>query len=350
MFIKLFYSMLVMLVLVSCYVNPSMNEQPITLMPTATIPPDVNPRDIYVDQNSLELIRNLGKQHSGGISASIKATYDEQFAESYSSFHVESEMPFLGQGWVWNADASPHNFAILCLLDYYQIPCAPSTNLVTIKTLTANQEHFFPIEMPLLEYGLHDLGLILIRDPYLGIQMTDLSERSETLSVFANHNVYVENSVEIPQIETFFPEPRDGLTDYSSLFYVSKNPDLLERNGLIEVWLLESSYPGEMVDLYFHFNDTEDLNADMIVVMAFINYEQVPILYENQPYFPFYIERTPVTWQTLPVQIRAPEQPGVYEIWFMGVSYPFHPLEINGESVGKFYAEDSQRIRLEVIP
>jgi len=319
--------------------------------PTATIPPDVDAKDIYIDYGTLETIRSIAEQHPGGVSAGFDATYDERFSNSFTAFHVASGEPFIGQAWIWNADPNPHDFAALCLLNYVQVPCTPESPSVHFQHFAANEEVSLPIELPELEDGIQDFEVLIVRDPYRDIDEPDLQHRSETFSISPNCLLYVGESTQPPDIERIFPDPKPALEGHGVMFFVSELADPLEQDGGILIWLSTSAEASEMIDFYIHLSGEDDLDPDdkTMAAMAFVDYEQVPLYVNGEPHLPLYMRRKTKTWQPVAVQIRAPDQPGVYELLVTVHDYAHSGLtKVGDQYVSDASTESSQLVRLEV--
>jgi len=323
---------------------------------TATVPSNVSAKDIYIDYETLETIRSIGEQHPGGVSAGFYATYDERFSDTFDAFHVANGEPFVGQARIWNADPNPHDFAALCLLNYVQVPCTPESPTPHFQHFAANEEVFLPIELPELEDGRQDFEMLIVRDPYRDIDEPDLQHRSETFSISPNCLLYVGESTQPPHIEQIFPTPKPILRGHDVMFFISELAEPLEEHGGILIWLSTSARPGEMIDFYIHFNGEETPFPDgrSMVAMAFIDYEQSPLYVNGKPHLPLYVRRKKGTWQPTAVQIRAPDQPGIYEflVTVRDYAYP-HLTKIFTTRTGEQYVNDastesSQLIRLEV--
>ena len=325
---------------------------PATRRGNATIPPGVDSRDILVDYEAIARIHSTFGTASNAISTGIFATYEEQLATRCCDFSIASGRPFTGQIWIRNEDLVAHDMAFLCLMDYVQIPCTPNAADVQLREFAAEEEILSPIEIPDLGKGLHDFAVLVIHEPYQDIDAPDLGDRSETGRAMLLSALFVGDSTKAPEVDPVFPEPGPLLEGYGSLFFISKRAELVEPHGGILIWLSESSNSGEMIDFYLHFNDQDDprTRRRMMAVMAFLNYEQVPIYINGQEHLPLYVQREPDTWQPLAVQIQAPSQPGVYEMLVVVRDYAHSRLTDEEHYFGPASTEHSQLIKLEVKP
>lgn len=316
-------------------------------MPIATVPPNVNPHDVYINQDTIEAIHSVGKQHPGGFSPVIFASYGERFQNAYSSYHTNTKEPFTGQLWVWNADTSAHTFAILCLMNYVQIPCSPIKSDVDILKLSANQEDFLPIELHSLTNGMHDFEALVVRDPYVGIETANSADRVETRGLPASANIYAGSVTNPPVIDSINPDRKAGII-WDKTFFISPLAEPHEDNGSVMVWLDETININETLEFYIHFGGDDDPENHILAVTAYINYKQVPLIVDEHERLPLYVQRQAKTWQHLKVGIRSPNELGIYELLIVVRTYPHTPFEVDSEYISKATTDFSQRIRLVV--
>ncbi|MCZ7669162.1 MAG: hypothetical protein M5U34_19215 [Chloroflexi bacterium] len=102
-----------------------------------------------------------------------------------NAYHVTSDKGFMGQAWIFNPSDQEHKFALICLLDYQQVPCSPEQTLENIITVTAQTEHFVSMYLSQLTAGLHDLGLLIIREPYQNIDTGLNHSSTDLVSIFS---------------------------------------------------------------------------------------------------------------------------------------------------------------------
>lgn len=322
------------------------------VVPTATIPADVNPRSIvqidYATRTALAY--DMAMEHPGLFPLGLDATYDVQFPGLYETYHIDEGQSFIGQVYIFNGDNQTHDIAVICLLNHVQTPCTPASSVVRQYVIAPMTEFNPPVEIPPLPPGRHDFDVLVVRDPYVDIMENDLDSRSRTLAPAATRNLYVGDLSSPPDddIETVFPPPKPGLKNYSSMFWVGELPELLNANGHIPIWLSSTVSPDEILNFYIHFNGLDEPEGKIIAVTAFINYEQVPLYYEGEPYTPLFVKRETKTWQPTEVQVRVPHEPGIYELLIFARAHAFESIEIGRLQPLVIFSEVSQRIRLEV--
>lgn len=106
----------------------------------------------------------------------------------------------------------------------------------------------------------------------------------------------------------------------------------------------------DVMSFFIHLGGADDPEDHNVVFSAFLNYEQIPLIVNRQPYLPLYLSREAKTWQFIPVSVQLPDVPGDYEFILVEREYPHSYFEINGEYVGKAFTEFSQRIRVSIHP
>lgn len=314
-------------------------------MPIATIPTGSQPGDMYTE--TLESARAIGLQHPNGVSSGLFASYGVQFENSFYSFHLDSRQAFVGRGWLLSSAHESHDFVVSCWVDYIQVSCHPDWEKQHYIRLESEEDILFPIIISGLTEGVHDVQFLAVRDPYVGIEMADLQERSETFTASPYRNLYVGTSNAPPKIESVAPVTKAPLPVLDVTFFISKKAKPVEAQG-VEVWLSETTSPNEFLDFYIHFNGQDDPNDNLMAVMALVNYEQVPLYIDGMPHIPLYVQREARTWQPIAVQLRVPDKVGVYEMLIIVRSYAHQQIEVDGRYISNTSEYSSQRVRLRV--
>ena len=81
----------------------------------------------------------------------------------------------------------------------------------------------------------------------------------------------------------------------------------------------------EWLEYYIHIGAHPNGTQNRFAVMAFLDYEQIPIDGEDQ--WVLYADMLPGTQATVPARLQAPEEPGIYELMLIYVYNPFSMLE-----------------------
>jgi hypothetical protein len=221
---------------------------------------------------------------------------------------IKKGKPFIGESFFWNGTGNAKEFAVSCLLDYVQVPCQPGDQAARITILEHNQELRLPVQIS-LEDGRHDLSFLIVADPFEDMQ-TNQPDRADTNAILNTYNIFTNNSIQKPRYPVLQTTLQYKLPWVSPFIVSEQNQDLMNANGSMEVWLDGKGGPGEMLEFYLHFGlEGIDLipNHEM-VVMAFLDYEQIPIYVEGEPYLLLVVKHSPFLWES---QMR----PGILIDW-----------------------------------
>lgn len=333
------------LVMISCAIVGCSNNfnKSTSLRPTITPQPGADPKQINVNTEANNWMQLMAESNPGGLALGIDPSYRASYLGWGYTFYKSFQEPLIAQVTVFNGDLQSRNIILICLLDHVQIPCQPNTTKAQALTVKAGTQQLVPIQLIDLSVGLHDFDVLAVRDPYVDIEANDLESRTFMLSVYYPTNILVNGSLHPPTILTIIPLTRPAIEN-DELFSVASNAELFDKPDFIPYWLDAEGNAGEMLNFNLHFTGTENAGGGTIALMAFMNYEQVPLYFEGVPYKPLYIQRESNTWQTAPVQLQLPDKPGVYELYIAGRSDIFH-LQGENDGIGTGH---SHRIRIKV--
>ncbi|PIE79640.1 MAG: hypothetical protein CSA11_11035 [Chloroflexi bacterium] len=316
------------------------------------VPIDKDANDWYADQEGIQFFSSMISEHPNGLGVMVQTLYKHKYDDYHSTFFVEEE--FIAEISIASGLPETKPFAIICLLDYQQIPCHP--DLPKEYILEISKDSFpstrIPIHITDLQPGLHDLNVVIVRNPYEeGIDAIGENIRYSILTTVGSYNLLKDGVVESANtIKPIRVEP-EGRLDRPAILDVSTNPQLVNELGNIPLWIDAQGKVGEILPFFLHFNsDVYDEQGDTIAVTAFLNYEQVPLLYEGEEYLSFYVVREADSWQRASVSIQLPYEPGIYELFVVARTDAFSPLEIEHSERDLVGSETSKRIRIEVIP
>jgi hypothetical protein len=312
---------------------------------TVTPPPGKTGDDINIDWETIEWTKSMAASHPGGMSVGVSAAYKNSYPAWRSTFYAASDDEFRANIFILNGDQQPRQIALICLLDHLQLPCTPDDSLEMVVELAANEYQLLPVTLRELTPGFHDFDVLAIRDPYVDIQADNLESRETTLDIYNYNNLLVDGLTDTPLVEAVVLETKQR-SEFDGLFYLSPTPDLVNDMGLIPYWLEWEGQAGELFDFYLHFSGPFDQDGEIISLKAFINYTQIPLYHEGEAQLPLYVQRKASHWQLLPVQIKLPEEPGVYEFYMAGRAATFQPLEWERSGNRSVAVEGSKRIRV----
>lgn len=347
--------LLVLLVafLVGCRSGTAVKTLPdsseVLALPTVTVPAGQQAEDVLYDKAVMAWITGEMQQSSNGMSVGIWPAHQNRYAERDTTYFMSQQDNFVAHALIGNGNSVAREIAVICLLDHLQIPCAPDLTLEHIITVPAKDFVFLPMELAGLPPGLHDLDILVVRDPYQdGRNPMGDDIRYFTQSAVQMSNILVDGLLAPPEIEVVRPDVA-GQLERATIFAVSYGNKLVDEFGNFPIWIEAEGEAGTMLafDLHFHA-DVHDEEGNTIAVMAFLNYEQVPLIYEEQSYQPLYVIRQAGTWQRAPVQIQLPDTPGTYELIMMARTDAFVAME-DGQGLNDVAGtETSRRIKITV--
>lgn len=296
----------------------------------------------------LELSRRIMQQHPNGTATLIYSAPSEEKAGSDSTYRVETGRPFFGQFWLLNAyQDQPHAFAISCLLDYIQVPCAVNEPASYIKSLDPMEELLLTLEIPVSQEGLHDLVILSVKDAFRDRDDENAYSRTVNNPKSSRVNLLVGglSTPPTPPIENVAALPAIGRLGGG--FLVSPLAQPLEGQRRTAAWTHDTVQANELFDFYVHLANPLPDPLDL-AVLAFIDYEQVPIYRQGEPRTPLYVKSHAGVWQPVSAQVRAPSKPGIYEFMVVAMAEPFSRLEADSKYPIIASTRSSARIRLEV--
>lgn len=348
----IFLCILLFVTCVECTPSNHNAEQRVLDSPMQLVPTGKNANDWYVHQEGITFLASMVEDHPNGLGILMQTLYANRYADLHGTFYTEEE--FVAEISIASGLAETRPFAIICLLDYQQIPCHP--DLPKAHILELARDSFpavkVPIRMTGLQPGLHDFNVVIVRDPYEeGVDVVGDDIRYSTLATIGSYNLLKDGIIEPVQTITPILLESDGSQERQAILDVSPNPELVDELGNIPLWIEAQGKSGETLPFYLHFNSgVHDEQDDMIAVAAFLNYEQVPLIFEGQEYVSLYITREADSWQRALVSVQLPDKAGMYELFVVARTDAFSPLEIGRSERDLVGSETSKRIRIEVVP
>lgn len=291
--------------------------------PIATVPAGVNPNDIPFDATKQALHMELVANQPGFLAYGIRGAYGALFPNLFSTFHAR-DGEFVGQGFVFNGDTTPHQITAFCLVDYIQHPCTPDAKLVQEQVVAGANEWAIDISLSSLSAGHHVLGFWVIDKSHLSTlnfnQVVGSLSRADILVGDSE-----ESAIETPIISL---SPQEAIENASAIALFTEETTLPAPGaGDISYVRHIVGNPTERVTRFLHFHDTDNRSGETLAVLALIDNEQVPLYYEGVAYKPLYVARERNQWQTLMFEIELPSEPGMYELIIGVQTHAFELLE-----------------------
>ena len=295
----------------------------------STVPPGTDGNAIYDREDATRQIEAFIRQNPGGIADGLRGTYGQMVPGADSTFFLPRGEPFRGEFFLHSGREHAHGYGLLCLLDYLQVPCSPGADhFQSHEGVAFGDAVMVPITVTVTGKGLHDLLVMFQEDPFLPGPAGYDSFQDRTLPNvrFARASLSVEGSVAAPE-GAYIQGDRRPADDGRLPGFVPS--DLAEPRGAgpTRSWIIwtETRAPaGGMLDFYLHVGREEEHRYG---VVAFVDFEQVPIHHGGEVHTPLYVHSPAGEWRSMPVSIPVPAEPGEYELRILTVGEPFARLD-----------------------
>ncbi|HRQ41949.1 MAG TPA: hypothetical protein PLD25_28835 [Chloroflexota bacterium] len=327
------------------------NATKVLAVPTLTVPAGQMGEDVPYDEENIAWIQGMMAGNPNGISVGLWPAYKNRYVDRDTTFFMVHQDSFIAQAVVGNWSPELRDVAVVCLLDYIQIGCAPQLAKEHIVSVPGQGFAFVPVELTDIKPGLHDFNILAVRDPYLdGRNAVGDNIRFFTLASTSPSNILVDGLLAPPDIERVKPRVA-GQVEGAGIVTLTYGGKLTDEFGNIPIWVEAEGQGGEMLTFDLNFlADIHDEDGDTIAVMAFLNYEQIPLIYEGHEYLPLFVERQAGMWQRATVHIQLPDTPGTYELVVMGRTDAFSTMEDGQAERDLIGTEESNRIKIIVNP
>jgi hypothetical protein len=247
--------------------------------------------------------------------------------ENWQTYQMNTGDRFSGTVWLTNQQPETQ-YLLTCLLDYEQIPCRwNDDHAETLYPLemAAYTDTSVAFETPPLEAGFHDFIVIAFSKPFSEDVSFDYRLSTDLNYLYRSRIVLLVDEDEPPEL-TFHHkgiEASAAQTPFGGLLI-----NRLDNRDNLRAWTVESTRPSETLDYYIHLGnnagDPSRMQPLSYSLVAFLNYEQIPLTDENRTLL---IDMPTNTQYTLSASFQTPETPGVYELLVIAVYNPYHLLE-----------------------
>jgi len=243
------------------------------------------------------------------------------------------------------------------MVDHSQTPCSPGAEVTQTVTPFYGEDIVLPIKISDLEQGLHDLAVIFWMDPYAYQDDPNSTERIDTQFQLNGLRASLAVGGDTTPPDISYPvlssSPFAAFGIEGVVLSDKENP--LDERGAVQYTTYLRAQSGEPFIVYLHLNNRTNMGIDYVIV-AFINYEQVPILWQGKLSMPLYTHVKARAWEVAPVKIVAPKEAGHYELQVVGIMLPYARMDLAGpDGYGKYidyplpvFFQASTRIYLDV--
>lgn len=314
------------LLLAACQVSKATESE---IIPGITIPPGARADALYDNTQREQQSKAILTASPGGLSIGMRGTYEEMVPDSYTAYRIRPGFPFMGEYYLRSGKLEPHSYVFLCLLDYVQTPCDPDAALFQfVENIAMGDVIRIPLQLFMDREGIHDVVVLHQADPYLPGPIGYVGFEDRTLRDMDEFraNVFANDATTAPVVH--YMEPTSNRPGNRSITYAFKETDPKGWQGSPDtswpLWTEATAKAGELFNADLHFDGDRDRRY---AIVAFIGFQQVPIYVQGEPHLPLFVQTQEATWQTMPIQLRAPELPGSYELRLVALGEPFTPLD-----------------------
>ena len=283
------------------------------VIPRGTVPPGIDGAALYVREGSThQQAVDFFTLNPGGISYGLRGTYGQMVPGAASTFFLSQDEPFRGEFYLHSGLEHAHDYGLLCLLDYIQVPCSPGAARFQMhEGIAFGDAVMVPIAARVTGEGLHDLLVVFQEDPFLPLPVGEgpllpgpagydpSQDRTLPNVRFARASLSVEGSVAAP--EGAYIQGDRHLDDEKLPGFVPSDRAEPRGGGPARGWIIwiETQAPaGGMLNFYLHVGREEERRYG---VVAFVDFAQVPIHYGDEEHIPLYVHSPAGEWQSVPV-------------------------------------------------
>jgi hypothetical protein len=274
------------------------------------------------DQSTNALVQPTVAFTGSGVMVGIQAASGGPYWRTYM---LPPGEPFHGRYRLLNQQAAT-NYVLTCLLDYRQQPCIwdRQSELLYEVELDRAEQTIIPFTTPPLTSTFHDFAILAIANA--GVE--DLSEeyriRTDSNYLYAYRSVFLSGAE--PWTPPHIDEMLLGTERSSRVSFEGVIVNQDEHPVELRAWTVYEAAPGETIDYYIHIgNGSDDNPPNTFAIMAFLDYGQIPLDGEEQ--WVAFARMPSGSATTLPAQVTAPEQPGIYELMIVYAYNPYTMLE-----------------------
>ena len=306
--------------------------------------------------------------YDGGITVSLACAPGQCLNTEDDIFRLEPDTPLRAElGFVqWYAE--PKQFRVFVLLNYRQVEfaarqdtdrsegdLAPLASPIALAgsgemshvlefIAPPNEEVYFQLTTEPLAVGYYDLALIVVPDPYQNQrELPYLTDNQFSTRA----SIYVSDATEPPTLDYPLIDPTPAAdSGASELLWFGQEPHKAGLNSGQQVTA------GEDVTLTVNYQPYAESLADTlppnsplpVAIVAIIDDRVVP--FNGEPVL--YGSALPNRLSYLPVTVRAPEDPGAYQLFIQPFANPYVDAQVAEETGREFFGVSSQRFILDV--
>lgn len=243
-----------------------------------------------------------------------------------------------------NYGVREHDFALLCIVDYIQMPCRRDASARTSQFhLTPGEETRLRLNLP-LEPGAHDLLFLTFFDP--ANHSTEQVSRQDSRFSFSFYRAQVvaagADTRPTPGAMERFSVKSD-LQAGAGFFTIL--PDKF-KDPAQAPWHAAQSAAGAPLNFYAAYSNPEQVSGT-VALLAFVDFEQVPW---DASHLTYLAALDAGARADVPAVVTAPQAQGAHELVVVAVDNPFLDLagQVGADEPRSFFANSSDRVLISV--
>lgn len=246
-----------------------------------------------------------------------------------------------------NYGIKDHDFAVVCILDYIQVPCHDGASEKAFRFhLASNAETRLGVSLPLAP-GTHDLVFLTFYDP--DTHSTEQAFRQDTRFLYAFHRVQIiagdatRPAPEIAQqIAGRFSEPADQQAG-AGFFTLSRDKFTDPSQA---PWHEQEISAGAPLQFFAAYSNPEAVTRT-VALMAFLDFDQAPW---DAAHPTFFAQLDAGARADVPARLSAPAAPGEHELVVVAIDNPYLDLaaQAGAGQPRSFFANSTDRVLLHV--
>lgn len=256
---------------------------------------------------------------------------------------VSENQSFQGVVLAGNYGVKEHDFALLCIVDYSEVPCRREADGGFQFHLASGEETRLGVNLA-LDPGTHDLVFLTFYDP--NNHSTEQSLRQDSRFLFSFYRVQIQVGE-----QTTRPQPpiaykfsaKSEFQPGAGLFTISRDKF---TDPSQPAWHRQEINPGAPLNFFAVYTNPEQVTRT-VALMAFLDFKQVPWDSSRTTYF---AELAASARADVEAQVSAPTTVGDHELVVVAVDNPFLDLagEVNADQPRSFFANSSDRVLIAV--
>ncbi len=242
-----------------------------------------------------------------------------------------------------NYGVKEHDFSLLCIVDYAEVPCQPEASGGFQFHLASGEETRLALNLA-LDRGTHDLLFLTFYDPTN--HSTEQSFRQDSRFLFSFYRVQVQVGGVTPRPQPSIVQRFSTKSDFqpgAGVFTISRDKFTDPSQA---AWHRQEITVGAPLNFFAAYSNPEQVTRT-VALMAFLDFKHVPWDSSRTTYF---AELDAGARADIEAHLSTPTAVGDHELVVVAVDNPFLDLagEVNAAEPRSFFANSSDRVLIAV--